>query len=171
MRVAGVDPGTIRTGVGIVEKSASGMITAIHHETIEAGEKKPLAERLRMIYGGLKEVFSIYRPETVAIESVFFSKDFKAAVKIGEARAIAMLAAMEHNIPVSEYMPNRIKESICGNGRASKEQIQFMVKQVLKMKELPLPDAADALAIAYCHLHTSSWNIQKKIALGKANYV
>lgn len=169
MRVAGVDPGTIRTGVGILEKAPSGIINVIHFETIEAGEKKPLAERLRMIYGGLKEVFTIYRPETVAIESVFFNKDFKAAVKIGEARAVAMLAAIEQNIPVSEYMPNRIKEAVCGNGRAAKEQVQFMMKQILKMKELPPPDSADALAIAYCHLHTSSWNIQKKIALSKAN--
>ncbi len=169
MRVAGVDPGTIRTGVGVLEKDRSNNLVAVHYETIEANAKHNLPERLRTIYNGLKEVFTIYRPDSVAIESVFFSKDFKAAIKIGEARAVAMLAAMELNIPVSEYMPNRIKQSVCGNGKAAKEQVQFMVKQILKMKQLPSPDSADALAIAYCHLHVSVWDIQKKLALSKAN--
>ena len=169
MRVAGVDPGTIRTGVAILEKNEAGNIAAIHYETIEANAKRSMPERLRAIYTGLKEIFTIYRPETVAIESVFFSKDFNAAVKIGEARAVAMLAAMELNIPVAEYMPNRIKQSVCGNGKAAKEQVQFMIRQILKMKTLPPPDSADALAIAYCHLHVSVWNIQKKLAISKAN--
>lgn len=169
MRVAGIDPGTIRTGIGILEKGPSGAINVVHFETVSAGEKKPLAERLRIIYSSLKQVLSIFQPETIAIESVFFSKDFKAAVKIGEARAVAMLAAIEQNIPVSEYMPNRIKQAICGHGKAGKEQIQFMVKQILKLKELPPPDSADALAIAYCHLHMTNWNNLKNLALSRAS--
>ena len=157
MRVAGVDPGTIRTGIGIIEQRDKSRYTLTHVETIKANPKKSLPERLYEIHGGLREVLAIYRPDVVVIESVFFGKDFKAAVKIGEARAVAMIAALELSIPVEEYSPARVKEAVCGNGRAEKSQIQFMVKQLLHLKELPPPDSADALAIAICHLHHSRW--------------
>ncbi|MBI4388053.1 MAG: crossover junction endodeoxyribonuclease RuvC [Candidatus Omnitrophica bacterium] len=161
MRVAGIDPGTICTGIGILEQGKNGQFVLIHAETIREPVKKPLPERLRGIYGNLKETLTIYRPSVVAIENVFYSKDFNAAVKIGEARAVAMLAAMELGIPMEEYPPARVKEAICGNGRAHKSQVQFMVKQLLRLKELPQPDSADALAIAICHFHTSRWNSKK----------
>ena len=163
VRVAGVDPGTIRTGVGILEQEDGGKAQWIHAETIEANQKRPVPERLRKIYGGLKEVFMIYRPSAVAIENIFFSKDFKAAIKIGEARAVAMLAAMELEIPVVEYMPNRIKEAVCGTGRAAKPQVQFMIKKLLNLTREPDPDSADALAIAFCHLQTSQWERKKEL--------
>ena len=168
-RVAGIDPGTIQTGIGFVEQGERKQYLLIHAETIHVHAKKSLPERLREIYGGLKEVLTIYRPQVVAIENVFFSKDFKAAVKIGEARAVAMLAAMELSIPVHEYSPARVKEAICGNGRAHKSQIQFMTKQLLRLKELPLPDSADALAIAICHLHMNQWNLKRERAVAAAN--
>lgn len=167
MRAAGIDPGTIRTGIGILEDDGRGQFILIHAETIKADQKKPLAERLRKIHGALKEVLMIYRPETVAIENVFFSKDFKAAVKIGEARAVAMLAALDQNIPVAEYPPARVKEAVCGNGRAHKEQVQFMIKQMLRLKETPEPDTADALAIAICHMNLAKWNSKKALTAVK----
>ena len=168
MRVAGVDPGTIQTGIGVIEQDARGQYRLTHAETIKVNAKKTLPERLRDIYGALKEVLTIYRPDVVAIENVFFSKDFKAAVKIGEARAVAMLAAMDLNIPVEEYPPARVKESVCGNGRAHKEQIQFMVKQLLRLKELPPPDSADALAVAICHFHVRQWNARPGVLTARA---
>ncbi len=165
LRVAGIDPGTLQTGIGVMEQNERKQYLLIHAETIKVSAKKALPERLREIYGGLKEVLTIYRPQVVAIENVFFSKDFKAAVKIGEARAVAMLAAMELAIPVHEYSPARVKEAICGNGRAHKLQVQFMIKQLLRLKELPLPDSADALAIAVCHLHMNQWNLMREKAV------
>jgi len=167
LRVAGVDPGTIRTGIGIIDHGGKQDYVLVHAETIKASAKKSLPERLREIYGGLKENLTIYRPDVVVIESVFFRKDFKAAVKIGEARSMAMLAAMELSISVEEYAPARVKQAVCGNGRAEKSQVQFMIKQLLRLKELPPPDSADALAIAICHLHYSKWAAKKAALMVK----
>lgn len=165
MRVAGIDPGTLQTGVGIIENGTGNQYLLIHSETIKISPKKVLPERLFEIHGKLKEIFLIYRPEMVAIENVFFSKDFKAAVKIGEARSIAMLAAMELGIPVTEYPPARVKEAICGNGRAHKLQVQFMVKQILKLKEELEENSSDAVSIAICHFHQNRWNQLKEKAV------
>lgn len=96
-----------------------------------------------------------YQPEMMALENVFYGKDVRALVKMGEARAAAMLAAAERGIPVIEYPPARVKQAITGNGQASKIQIQHMVKHLLRLKEVPPVDAADALAVALCHLQTS----------------
>ena len=165
MRVAGIDPGTIQTGIGILEQSESGKFVLIHAETIKINAEKPLVKRLHEIYNRLRESLKIYKPDVVAIENIFFSKDFKAAVKIGEARAVAILAAVEMSIPVEEYPPARIKQAICGSGRAQKTQIQFMIKQLLRLKEEPSPDSADALAVAICHFHMSRWVLKKAEAL------
>ncbi|PIQ84975.1 MAG: crossover junction endodeoxyribonuclease RuvC [Candidatus Omnitrophica bacterium CG11_big_fil_rev_8_21_14_0_20_45_26] len=162
MRVAGIDPGTIRTGVAILEENGRGQYAVHHFEIIKAPSSRPLPERLRIIYSGLKELFTIYQPEIVALENVFFQKDFKAAVKIGEARAMAMLAAVEQSLAVEEYPPATIKQAVCGNGRAAKEQVQFMIKQILRLKEMPPSDAADALAVAICHFHMNG-RASKKI--------
>ncbi len=165
MRVVGIDPGTIQTGVGVIEQDERRQYKLIHAETIKVNAKKILSERLWEIHGALKEVLTIYRPDAVAIENVFFSKDFKAAVKIGEARAVAMLAAMDLGIPIHEYPPARVKEAVCGNGRAHKLQIQFMIKQLLRLKESMSADSSDALAIAICHFHTNQWNLKKATVL------
>jgi crossover junction endodeoxyribonuclease RuvC len=170
-RVAGVDPGTIRTGIGVIQRDESGRIAMVHAETISVNPKRPLPERLREIYGQLKQVLAVYRPDVLALESVFFSKDFKAAVKIGEARAVAMLAAMDQSIEVAEYMPTRVKEAVSGNGRAAKEQVQFMVKQLLRLKVDVPPDSADALAIALCHMQYASRSSLLSRAAGERAYV
>ena len=152
MRVAGIDPGTIRTGVGILEE-ASGKAKLLFSGTIHAGSERTIAERLEIIFRELKEVFAKWQPDIVVIETVFFQKDFKAAVKVGEARAAAMLAASTTGIPIAEYPPARIKQSIGANGRATKEQIQYMVKQILRLPGVLQQDSSDAVAAALCHFH------------------
>lgn len=154
MRILGVDPGTHRTGAGIIETQGSSC-RLIYFETIKADAKKPLPERLLFIYRALKVLIQEYKPEVLALEDVFFGKDVKATVKIGEARACAMLAASEQGISVIEYPPTRVKLSVSGNGRATKEQVQHMVKLLLNLKEMPREDGADALAIAICHHHSN----------------
>lgn len=164
MRIAGVDPGTIRTGVCILEENGKNF-TLNFVGTIHAGADKALADRLRKIYQDLVITFREWSPETVALENVFFQKDFKAAVKVGEARAAAMLAASECGIEIVEYPPARVKQSICGNGRATKEQVQYMVRHLLKLREPLGPDSADAVAIAMCHFHSNQFTRLKKEAL------
>jgi len=152
VRVLGVDPGTRRTGAGVVEAQGS-RYYLVHFEVISVKETLPLPERLNAIHKGLCKIISEYHPAVLSLENVFFGKDLRAMVKIGEARACAMLAASEHGIDVVEYPPARVKQSVSGNGRATKEQIQHMIKTLLNLKELPPEDGADALAVAICHLH------------------
>lgn len=152
MRIAGVDPGTIETGIGIIDMSGK-TPAVLFSRSIHAKPVKSIAERLGIIYTELKIIFEEWKPEVLALENVFFQKDFKAAVKVGEARAVAMLAASLSQIPTVEYPPARVKQSICSNGRASKEQIQYMVRQLLKFKGPLTSDSSDALAVALCHYH------------------
>lgn len=154
MRVLGIDPGTIRMGIGILEANGS------HHEfvaceSIKLNEKFPLKERLQEIRQHVLHFIDRYEPDIVALENVFFGKNVPSLVRIGEARASAMLAAAEKKLPVVEYPPARVKQAVSGNGRASKIQIQQMVKHLLRLKAIPPVDAADALAVALCHLQTS----------------
>lgn len=165
--VAGIDPGTIQTGVGILEQDSHGELRLVCVETIRTKAERAPAGRLREIYDALKVFLTLYLPDVVAIEDVFYRKNFKTSVKIGEARAVAMLAAEELSIPVEEYPPARVKEAVCGNGRADKLQVQFMVKQLLRLKEFSSGDAADALAIAICHAHTNRWNLKKAVAMAR----
>jgi crossover junction endodeoxyribonuclease RuvC len=153
MRILGIDPGTWRTGVGIIEAQGS-KYQLLHWELVSIKKNLTLAKRLHHIHQSLCAIIKAYRPDVLALESVFFGKDVQAMVKIGEARACAMLAASEHGIDVVEYPPARVKQSVSGNGRATKEQIQQMIKTLLNMKEAPQVDSSDALAIAICHLHS-----------------
>ena len=155
MRVMGIDPGTHRTGFGILESSNGRDYTLVICGTIRAASKDPIAKRLLHIFESLQKNIRSYQPDVVALETLFFAKDIRAVERIGEARACAMLAASKQGIEVIEYAPTEVKKSVTGNGRAAKEQIQFMVKRLLNLKESPAPDAADALAIAMCHLHSS----------------
>lgn len=155
MRIMGIDPGTYRTGVGLIDKAGRDIRT-IHYEVISVHAKLDLSKRLKEIFDSLNEIFKIYKPDVVALENIFFSKNFRSAVKIGEARAVAILAATNFNIRVVEYPPASVKLSVCGNGRAGKEQVQKTVKMLLGLKELPPPDAADALALCLCHTNVKS---------------
>ena len=152
MRILGVDPGTWRTGAGVIETKGSGY-REIHFRVVTIKEKLPVPARLRIIYKTLLDVIREHRPEVLALEKFFFGKDFEAMVRVGEARACAMLAASECGIEVVEYAPMQVKRSVTGNGHATKEQIQHMVKTLLSLREIPPPDSADALAIAICHAH------------------
>ena len=152
MRILGIDPGTWRTGVGLIESQGS-RYRLIHTEVVTVREKLPIAARLLHIYRSLSSITSQYKPEVLALENVFYGKDLQAMVKIGEARACAMLAASELGIDVIEYPPARVKQSVSGNGRATKDQVQHMVKTLLNLSALPPADSADALAVAICHAH------------------
>jgi crossover junction endodeoxyribonuclease RuvC len=154
MRVMGIDPGTHRTGFGILESSGRDYKLVICG-TIRAASKDPIAKRLLHIFDSLQKNIQSYKPGVMALETLFFAKDIRAVERIGEARACAMLAASKQGIEVIEYAPTAVKKSVTGNGRASKEQVQFMVKRLLNLREAPALDASDALALAMCHLHSS----------------
>jgi crossover junction endodeoxyribonuclease RuvC len=123
---------------------------------IRLKKAKTTAERLEQVHGALMEELERWKPDTVAIEEVFYSVNAKSALKLGQVRGVALLAAARMGLPVAEYAPLKIKSSVVGYGLAKKEQVQFMVARLLGLKEVPEPaDAADALAIAICHIHTA----------------
>ena len=162
MRIIGIDPGTFKTGAGIIETQGSSY-KLLHFEVIKPQAKKTIVQRLGCIHQLLSEIIEKFRPEVMALESVFFGKDVQAMVKIGEARACAMLAASAVGIDVVEYPPARVKQAVSGNGRATKEQVQHMVKILLNLKEMPAEDGADALAVAICHLHSAKHAALKQL--------
>ena len=149
-RILGVDPGTYKMGVGIIQKDGTD-ITFNHSEVIEAG-KLVLPNRLKLIFNRLTEVIKDFNPKEIAIEQPFVSKNVKAAMAIGNAQAIAMLAAAEFSIPVSTYPPMTVKQSVTDYGASSKEQVKSMVEIILNIQDDFLSyDASDALAVAICH--------------------
>ena len=159
MRVFGIDCGTEITGYGVVEtcdaSRGSGILCKAMGE-IRLTKSESLPERLEHVYRELSAQLKIWRPEVVAVEEVFYSVNAKSALKLGQVRGVALLAAACQGLPVAEYAPLRIKSSVVGYGLAQKGQVQFMVARLLGLAELPKPaDAADALAIAICHIHTA----------------
>ena len=159
MRVFGIDCGTEITGFGVVESQDSGRERRLVMKAMGAIRlKKALstAERLEQVFRELSRELEQWTPDTVAIEEVFYSVNPKSALKLGQVRGVALLAAATHKLPVAEYAPLKIKSSVVGYGLAKKEQVQFMVARLLELSEVPEPpDAADALAIAICHIHTA----------------
>ena len=150
--VLGIDPGSRRTGYGLlavrersVEYVASGCIKA------EVGD---MPQRLGIIYRGVSELIDQFNPTELAIEEVFLAKNASSALKLGQARGVAIAAAVAGELPVHEYAAKRVKQSLVGTGRASKEQVAHMVRILLKLPGAPQADAADALAIALCHVNT-----------------
>ncbi len=158
MRVLGIDPGTSQMGIGVIEGERNGY-QLLNFETVRVGAKLTLPERLKQIHEAVRESLERFSPDVLALENVFFDKNVRSMVKIGEARACAMLAAAEKGVAVFEYPPARIKQAICGNGQATKFQIQQMVRSLLKLKTTPPEDAADALAVALCHIHSHNVRI------------
>ena len=159
MRVFGIDCGTEITGFGVVESEDSGRKPRLVCRALGAirlAKTKPIPERLAQVYRELTAELERWQPEVVAIEGVFYSVNAKSALKLGQVRGVALLAAANQGLPVAEYAPLKIKSSVVGYGLAKKEQVQFMVARLLEMSELPEPpDVADALAIAICHIHTA----------------
>jgi crossover junction endodeoxyribonuclease RuvC len=157
MRVLGIDCGTEYTGYGVVELGHDGVLTCLTCGAIKLSTRDAMASRLATIFEGLGRIITQQRPDNVAIEDVFYALNVKSALKLGQVRGVAMLAASKAGLSVSEYSPLSIKSAVVGYGRAEKQQVQHMVTRLLNLAETPEPaDAADALAIAICHLHTSA---------------
>lgn len=157
MRVFGIDCGTECTGYGIVEWDdtvRSPKLVSLGAGGIRLSKKETLPRRLALVYAELTSLLEAHRPDFVAIEEVFYSVNAKSALKLGQVRGVALLAAASASLPVAEYAPLTIKSTVTGYGLAQKEQVQFMVARLLELAEVPEPaDAADALAIAICHIH------------------
>ena len=159
MRAFGIDCGTEFTGYGVVEMDHEARTPRLIHVasgTIRLNNKEKTPLRLAQVYAELIARITQYEPDCVAIEEVFFSANAKSALKLGQVRGVAMLAAATCNLTVAEYAPLSIKSSVTGYGLAAKEQVQFMVTRLLALDAPPAsPDAAAALAIAICHIHTA----------------
>jgi len=153
MRVLGVDPGLTRAGYGVVEQ-ATGRLRSIEHGTIRA-DGSTVAEQLAALRRRLAGIVDRFSPDAMAVERLFVTRNQRTAIRVGQAAGIALLVAAEAGIPVVEYGPLQVKQAIVGTGSATKDQISFMVRRLLALTELPdSADAADALALAICHLHT-----------------
>jgi crossover junction endodeoxyribonuclease RuvC len=159
MRVFGIDCGTEVTGFGVVESDDTGRkprLVCKAMGAIRLAKTKTTPVRLEQIFRELTAELVRWQPEVVAIEGVFYSVNVKSALKLGQVRGVALLAAACQGLPVAEYAPLKIKSSVVGYGLAKKEQVQFMVARLLELPEVPEPaDVADALAIAICHIHTA----------------
>ena len=156
MRVLGIDPGLVATGYGVVE-SEQGDLRHIASGTITIPATRPLSARLRMLYDALSEICSRYGPAEVAVENTFLAKNVAVALKLGQAKGIALLVAELAQCPISEYAPTEIKIAITGYGGAAKEQVQQMVGRLLRLSvETTTHHATDALATAICHLHSGT---------------
>lgn len=155
MAVIGIDPGTALTGFGVVEENADGSLTTIDFGVIETSKTECTAGRLRTIYSELEKILSLHKPESGGVERLFFQKNTKTAISVGQARGVILLALAQAGVEICEYNPVEIKQAITGYGQASKKQMQEMVKILLHLETIPKPDdAADALAIAICHIHS-----------------
>src|SRR5882724_260905 len=156
MRVLAIDCGTEYTGYGVVESLDDERLVCIVCGAIKVSPRDPMPTRLSRISIGLQELICVHRPDRVAIEDVFYAVNVKSALKLGQVRGVAMLAAATAGLEVAEYSPLTIKSAVVGYGRAEKQQVQHMVTRLLELAVPPEPmDASDALAIAVCHLHTA----------------
>lgn len=159
MIVIGIDPGTIVSGYGIVEVRDSGF-NCIDPGFISQPQSRSIPSRLKHIYGKLSELIEQFSPDEMSIEDVFFSKNPRSTLKLGEARGVSILAAATADIPVFEYSPTEVKSAVTGNGRATKLDVQKMISAMLNIDYFEKSDTSDALAIAICHLN--SIEIKKK---------
>ena len=154
MLVLGIDPGTATTGYGLV-READGGPAAVAYGVIETPAGGPMPVRLQTIYRELKKIIALHNPDTAAVERLFFQKNVTTAMTVGQARGVALLALAEAGVSVGEYSPRDVKQAVAGYGGAGKAQVQQMVRAILNLRDIPKPDdAADALAVAICHLHS-----------------
>ncbi len=161
LRVLGIDPGTATTGWAVLEEKR-GIIKPLAYGTISTSQKKPAAKRLGEICRDLKKIIKKYKPNEAAVEDIFFFKNLKTAVKVSESRGAVLLTLEDLKVKMASYTPLQVKQAITGYGRAEKKQIQIMVKNILNLKSVPKPDdAADAIAIAICHINSRKINSLK----------
>jgi crossover junction endodeoxyribonuclease RuvC len=153
MRVLGIDPGSRITGYGIVEQQGNRLVH-VDNGAIFTDKALDFAGRLKLIFEGLSAVIAEYRPEQVAVENIFFSTNVQSALKLGQARGAAIVAAAHAGLPVAEYTALQVKQAVVGQGRAEKGQVQKMLKALLGLPEIAQADASDALAVAVCHINS-----------------
>jgi crossover junction endodeoxyribonuclease RuvC len=157
MLVLGVDPGSMVTGYGLVEKKNNQAI-CIGSGSISSSGKVPFYQRIYKIFGSMVDIMEQYHPEVMAIEDLFYAKNVKSSFKLAHARGAAMIAAAHCGVKIFEYTPLEIKKSVVGYGRATKEQIRSMVQMILKLPSKLGPDTSDALAVAICHINWTRYD-------------
>jgi crossover junction endodeoxyribonuclease RuvC len=152
-RILGIDPGTVRLGYGVIECRGlgAGKVSYVECGVIAASPRVARSARLAEIGRGLRELLAEVRPDAVAMEEAFFGANVQSTLALGEARGVALFVAAEHGLDVAGYPPATVKQTVVGHGRATKQQIGFLVRALLSLRRAPSPDAADALAIAICH--------------------
>jgi crossover junction endodeoxyribonuclease RuvC len=156
--VLGIDPGTATTGYGLVRDLPDSSLQVVDYGTFVTPAGLPAPERLSMLYHRLQEMLLLHRPDSAAVEILFFQSNVKTAIAVGQARGVVLLALAEAGLEVAEYTPNEVKQAVVGYGSADKKQVQEMVRVLLAMPHIPRPDdAADALAVAITHLHTQRY--------------
>jgi len=153
VKILGIDPGSIKCGYGLIGMNGKDPFY-ITSGTISASSSKPLKERLKHIFESLQEIISAHRPDDIVVEQIFFAKGAKAALSLGHARGIVLLAAARENINLHECSALEVKKAVVGYGRAEKKQVLEMVRLILNIREPLYPDSADALALALCHANT-----------------
>ncbi|WP_308389518.1 crossover junction endodeoxyribonuclease RuvC [Acidithiobacillus sp. AMEEHan] len=153
-RIIGIDPGSLRTGYGIIEADSAGRLRHIAHGCINLSGQAFL-QRIAVIHQSLQQVLRDFSPQSAAVEQVFLARNADSALKLGQARGAALVALLEHNLPVSEYTALQIKKATVGAGHADKTQVEHMVRRLLGVHEAIQADAADALACAICHAHSA----------------
>ena len=155
MLVLGIEPGVSVTGYGIIEE-LGGRLLHVYNGGISSSLNNPFPHCLKEIYADLEKIISDYSPNVMAIENLFFHKNVKTALKLGHTRGVAILTALNAGLDVYEYSPMEIKQAVVGYGRATKDQIQIMVKELLNLPEIVPFDPSDALAVAICHIHSTN---------------
>lgn len=158
MLVLGIDPGTAATGYGLVRRGPDASVALVECGVVRTSPQESLPIRIREIYDAVVELIERHEPAAVSVENVFHGKNAKSALKLGHARGAILLAAAHHDLIIAEYAPREIKKAVVGNGNATKDQVGYMVKQQLRLKEAPAPsDAADGVAAALCHCMVGSF--------------
>lgn len=156
MITIGIDPGTAITGYGVIKEEPDGSLTVIDYGVIRTSAEYSQAERLTQLYQKIKRLILLHQPETGAVEQLFFERNVRTALHVGQARGVALLAMAESKLRIGEYTPLEVKQAVVGYGRADKSQVQQMVRTILGLSAIPHPDdAADALAVAICHIHSA----------------
>ena len=156
MLAIGIDPGTAITGYGLVREEQDGSLSVVDYGVIQTSADEKMPERLVQLYHKLKVIIDLHSPQSGAVEKLFFARNVRTALTVGQARGIALLALAESGVTIAEYSPNEVKQAVAGFGGADKKQVQKMVQALLDLEQIPQPDdAADALAVAICHLHSA----------------
>lgn len=157
MVVIGIDPGTATTGYGLVREKENGALESLAYGVILTPAGLEFSERLLLLYNQLTEILLLHKPQGAAVEKLFFQRNVRTAMSVGHGRGVVLLCLAQAGIPLAEYTPLEVKQAVAGYGGADKRQVQYMVRTLLNLEDIPRPDdAADALAVAICHLHSSA---------------